>query len=62
MEFYKEYVDGGGPLAVEELNKDIKNNLQWKSEVKSYAIYNDCTFILVCWVGLSETPFTENEE
>lgn len=62
MEFYKEYVEGGGFLAIEELNEDVKNNPQWKSEVEGYTVYNDCACVLVRWVGLSETPFKENEE
>ena len=74
MEFYKEYVDDDkyglsdsmtafeALAAVEKLNADVKANPQWKSEVKAYTIYGSCTFILVYWVGLSETPFKENKE
>lgn len=72
MEFYKEYIDKHIYLAEtrttsvtpanELLNEDVKRNLQWKSEVVGYTIYNDCTCILARWVGLSETPFKESEE
>lgn len=62
MEFYREYADGGGLLAVDKLNKDIKNNPQWRSEVKGYSVSEGenirlSTYILVRWVGLSTTPF-----
>lgn len=62
MEFYKEYTDGGNLLAIEELNEDVKNNLQWKSEVQGYSVYDDTACILVRWVGLSETPFKGDKE
>lgn len=72
MEFYKEYNDENVflaetrktnfTLACKLLNDDVTRNPQWKSEVVGYTIYNDCTYILVRWVGLSETPFNENEK
>lgn len=67
MEFYREYADGNGILAVDSLNEDVKNNLQWRSEISGYTVSGDednplSTYILVRWVGLSETPFKENEE
>ena len=62
MEFYKEYTDSGTLLAIEELNEDVKNNPQWKSEVQGYSVYDDTACILVRWVGLSETPFKGDEQ
>lgn len=63
MEFYKEYVDDcfgdDGSSATKKLNEDVKNNPQWKSEVQGYSVYDDIACILVRWVGLSSTEFTE---
>lgn len=67
MEFYKTYIDDFGCSATKALNADVKNNQQWRSEVVGYAsVVSKVGFtiehILVRWVGLSETPFKENEE
>ena len=73
MEFYKEYITKKEYIAKgvinttrvitasDQLNEDVKANPQWKSEVQGYASEDDCTLILVRWVGLSKTPFKESE-
>ena len=60
MEFYKEYVNTQ-ISALDKLNKEIKENPQWRSEVKGYLKSGFDTYILVRWVGLSETPFKGDE-
>ena len=71
MEFYKEYSSSqertpeGGIVfkqASEALNKDVKANPQWKSEVVGYTSVEGWTLILVRWVGLSKTPFKGDEQ
>ncbi len=73
MEFYKEYFGGSERLndgkyayksALDRLNVDVKNNQQWRSEIKGYTIADitEGSRILVRWVGLSEMPFKEVEE
>lgn len=68
MEFYKEYIDikkhrEGNALtyytisATDQLNKEVKHNPQWRSEVQGYTYVEDYACILVRWVGLSTTPF-----
>lgn len=68
MEFYKEYssceegMPNGGfrvKYASEMLNEDVKRNPQWKSEVLGYTSVEGWVIILVRWVGLSSTEFTE---
>ncbi|SNU09243.1 hypothetical protein SAMN05216470_1755 [Streptococcus equinus] len=69
MEFYKEYIDirkyndNGRSFrtitATDQLNQEVKINQQWKSEVKGYMVEDCYTSILVRWVGLSSTDFTE---
>lgn len=59
MEFYKEYIDNGWTTF--KLNQDVKNNPQWKSEIKGYTKDSEYTYILVHWVGPSETPFKGEE-
>ena len=61
MEFYKEYIDDSYGWTTFKLNQDVKNNPQWKSEIKGYTKAGNYTYILVRWVGLSETPFKESE-
>lgn len=61
MEFYKEYTNIKFS-ALDKLNKEIKDNPQWHSEIKGYLKSGFGTYILVRWVGLSETPFKESEE
>lgn len=74
MEFYKEYISKKEYVAdnvintyriitaADQLNEEVKHNPQWRSEVQGYAYVEDYACILVRWVGLSETPFKENEE
>lgn len=73
MEFYKLYKDCvnyfgyyNTGICIDELNEEIKCNPQWMSEVVSQT--TNCTengtliTLLVRWVGLSSTPFKENND
>lgn len=61
MEFYKEYINDKHGCTTLKLNRDVKNNPQWKSEVKGYTKDNEYTYILVHWVALRNTPFKGEE-
>lgn len=62
MEFYKEYIDDELTSAYVQLNADVRNNEQWRSEVVGYTSLDGFSCILVRWVGLSSTPFKGDKE
>ena len=62
MEFYKEYTDDRLTSACTQLNADVQNNEQWRSEVVGYASLDGCSSVLVRWIGLSKTPFKGDEQ
>ena len=62
MEFYKEYIDDRLTSACVQLNADVKNNEQWRSEVVGYASLDGCSSILVRWIGLSSRSFKGDKE